>query len=106
MRGKSGSGGMGSVSETTPVQARLPIDAVGVGSIGPAKAWCVGLRCVLSRRVGVLRGRARPVVLWIGLLWKPSSWRHGAGSTPAAWDGLWCGAAGFVSACPATSCQG
>jgi hypothetical protein len=63
---------------TTPVQARFPIDAGGVGCIavcliGAASFWAV--------LVSSVHDMARIVALW-----KPSSCRHGAGSTPAAWD--------------------
>jgi hypothetical protein len=58
---------------TTPVQARFPIDAGGVGLTmsRPGNAGTVVVSCGLSMRV-----------------YQPSSCRHGAGSTPAAWGGL------------------
>jgi len=58
---------------TPPVQARFPIDAGGVGLTmsRPGNAGTVVVSCGLSMRVH-----------------QPSSCRHGAGSTPAAWGGL------------------
>jgi hypothetical protein len=66
------------------------------GTVPDQRGRC-GLNCGVARP-GVLRsvnaGWCSKGQVTAGSVYQPSSCRHGAGSTPAAWDAPWNGAAG------------